>query len=123
MASLESPSLISQLYYVRAIKTSHTLIWAFFAASIVAIPICASLDKYGSAIVLAGIVLVEVVVLIYNGWRCPLTGIAARYTEDRRANFDIYLPQFLARYNKPIFGVLYAVGVLFTFIRWEGWVG
>jgi hypothetical protein len=29
--------------------------------------------------------------------RCPLTGIAARYTDDRRDNFDIYLPPWLAR--------------------------
>ena len=113
--------MISQSYHLRAIRTIHTLIWAFFATSIVAIPICASLDMYAKAVVLAGIVLVEVLVLIYNGWACPLTGIAARYTEDRRDNFDIYLPRVLARYNKQIFGSLYAAGVLFTFIRWAGW--
>jgi hypothetical protein len=39
-------------------------------------------------------------VLWLNGWRCPLTDVAARYTDDRRANFDIYLPEWLARYNE-----------------------
>ena len=61
-----------------------------------------------------GIVFIEVLVLIANKWRCPLTGVAARYTDDRRDNFDIYLPEWLARHNKLIFGVLYVVGVLVT---------
>jgi hypothetical protein len=53
------------------------------------------------------------VVLWLNRWSCPLTAVAARYTEDRRANFDIYLPEWLAQYNKQIFGSLYAVGVAY----------
>jgi len=44
--------------------------------------------------------------------------IAARYTDDRRANFDIYLPEWLARYNKEIFGPLYLAGVLLLVVRW-----
>jgi len=70
---------------------------------------------------LSGIVLVEVFVLAFNGWRCPLTAVAARYTDDRRDNFDIYLPQWLARYNKLVFGVLYVAGMLLTAVLWAGW--
>jgi hypothetical protein len=55
--------------------------------------------------------------------RCPLTGVAARFTDDRRDNFDIYLPLWLARYNKPIFGWLFAAGLAFTLARWLGWLG
>ncbi len=71
-----------------------------------------------AAFVLIGIVLVEVLVLVVNGMRCPLTGVAARYTADRRDNFDIYLPEWLARHNKTVFGLLYLAGVLFTIARW-----
>ena len=39
--------------------------------------------------------------------RCPLTDLAARYTDDRRANFDIYLPLWLAANNKRIFGSVF----------------
>ena len=56
--------------------------------------------------------------LVFNGWSCPLTSIAARYTDERRENFDIYLPKWLARNNKFIFGVLYIVGILLTAARW-----
>jgi hypothetical protein len=50
--------------------------------------------------------------------RCPLTDVAARYIEDRRDNFDIYLPIWLARHNKLIFGTLFAMGMLYTLIAW-----
>jgi hypothetical protein len=40
----------------------------------------------------AELVIGETVVLVLNGWRCPFTGVAARYTDDRRDNFDIFLP-------------------------------
>ena len=105
---------------LRAIKLVHTAVWAGFAGCIVAIPMLTLQGRFRLAAVLAVIVLGEVVVLAVNRWRCPLTPIAARYTEDRRANFDIYLPEWLARYNKEIFGPLYLAGVVFLVVRWVG---
>ena len=64
------------------------------------------------------LVSLEVLVLAANGWRCPLTPVAARYTDERRDNFDIYLPMWLARHNKTIFGALYVGGILFTLALW-----
>ena len=66
----------------------------------------------------ANIRVVEVVVLALNKWRCPLTALAARYTTDRRANFDIYLPEWLAKHNKVIFGTIYLVGVVIACAHW-----
>jgi len=103
---------------LRAIKLAHTVVWAGFAGCIAAIPALTVLGRFRPAALLALIVLGEVVVLAINRWRCPLTPIAARYTEDRRANFDIYLPEWLARYNKEIFGPLYLAGVMFLAVRW-----
>jgi len=57
-------------------------------------------------------------VLLLNGGRCPLTPVAARYTTDRRANFDIFLPEWLARHNKALFGSLYLAGSAFVVYRW-----
>jgi hypothetical protein len=39
--------------------------------------------------------------------------VAARYSGDRRANFDIDLPEWLARHNQRIFGSLYVIGVAY----------
>jgi hypothetical protein len=105
---------------LRVIRLVHTVVWAGFAACIAAIPVLTLQGRFCLAALLALIVLGEVVVLAINRWRCPLTPIAARYTDDRRANFDIYLPEWLARYNKEIFGPLYLAGVVFLAVRWLG---
>lgn len=104
-------------------KALHTVAWAFFAGCIVAIPACAARGDFRWAGALIAVVSVEVAVLALNRWRCPLTTVAARFTANRRDNFDIYLPAWLARYNKHIFGPLFVAGVLFTLARWRGWVG
>ena len=101
---------------LRQVKLLHTVVWAFFASCIVAIPIAAASGALGTALILAAVVAVEVVVLLFNGFKCPLTGVAARYTPERQDNFDIYLPLWLARHNKLIFGLLYLAGVVYTLI-------
>lgn len=101
-----------------AVKLVHTLAWAVFAGCIVAVPVFAWRREFRVASWLIGIVMLEVVVLGLNGMRCPLTAVAARYTDDRRDNFDIYLPLWLARYNKEVFGSLFAGGLVFTAWRW-----
>ena len=102
------------------IRLLHTFVWAGFAGCILAVPVFTLQGRFRAAALLALIVLGEVVVLAVNRWRCPLTPIAARYTQDRRANFDIYLPEWLARHNKQIFGPLYVAGVVWLVVRWMG---
>jgi len=104
---------------LESIKVVHTLIWAFFVSCIFAIPVCAWRGQTRDAAVLVGVVFLEVVVLVVNRWRCPLTGIAARYTDDRRDNFDIYLPEWIARHNKTIFGGIYLAGIVMTLALWS----
>jgi hypothetical protein len=105
---------------LKFVKVTHTLVWGFFAACIVAIPIVSLLGEHSAAGWLAAVVLIEVVVLAFNDMRCPLTAVAARYTADRRPNFDIYLPEWLAEYNKAVFGTLYVAGAAFALGRWLG---
>lgn len=73
-----------------------------------------------AATVLIGIVFIEVLVLLINGFRCPLTDIAGRYTEVRRDNFDIFLPEWVARHNKMNFGILYLAGIAVPVAVWLG---
>ena len=99
------------------------MIWAIFAASILAIPVFGWAEMYRQVIWLTVIVLVEILILVLNGWQCPLTGLAARHTDNRRDNFDIYLPAWLARHNKLIFGSLFIAGEAVVLLRWSGWMG
>ena len=93
-----------------AIKILHTAVWPIMAGSILALPITAMMRLFRWSAILTGLIVVECAVLAFNGGRCPLTDLAARYTAERADNFDIYLPLWLARYNKTIFGALFLAG-------------
>jgi hypothetical protein len=103
---------------LRIIKVAHTVAWAFFAGCILAIPYYAWRRRLEAASILIAIVTIEVAILMVNRMQCPLTGVASRYTDDRRDNFDIYLPVWLASHNKLIFGTLFGVGVAYTAVQW-----
>jgi hypothetical protein len=110
------PSSLSKL---RIIKVAHTAVWAGMVSCILGIPAAAWRGSFSTAAALAGVVLLEVLVLAFNKGVCPLTPMAARLTEVRRDNFDIYLPEWLARHNKGIFGTLYGLGVLVALLLWH----
>ncbi|HXS93337.1 MAG TPA: hypothetical protein VN736_01965 [Candidatus Limnocylindrales bacterium] len=92
--------------------------WIFFVGCILGIPIAGVLDRFRWAAALSGVVLVECAILALNRGQCPLTIVARRYTDERRENFDIYLPLWLARHNKRIFGTLFVLSELFVAVRW-----
>lgn len=100
------------------IKTVHTIAWALFVACILGIFYFAGRGRLLAAGLSIAAVMGEVAILAWNGMKCPLTAIAARYTDDREDNFDIYLPLRLARYNKEIFGSLYVAGIVYTLFVW-----
>ena len=102
---------------LRVIKLAHTVVWALLVAVILAIPVMAWQGRFTATALLTGVMVGEVLVLVVNGWRCPLTDLAARYTDDRRANFDIYLPLWLAANNKRIFGSIFAAALVFSIWR------
>ena len=94
------------------VKLVHTVIWAFLAACILMVPVFALAGYLHLSAVLSFLVLCEVAVLAANRMRCPLTDVAGRYTNDRADNFDIYLPLWLAKHNKQVFGALFVAGEL-----------
>lgn len=100
------------------IKLLHTVIWTIMAAAILTLPYTGLSEQFGWAFGLTLLVLVECLVLAVNKGRCPLTDLAERYTDERTDNFDIYLPAWLARHNKRIFGTLFVAGELFVVWRW-----
>lgn len=103
---------------LRFIKLSHTFVWAFFAACIGALPLAGLKRRFGWALALTSLIALECIILIANRRRCPLTDLAARFTDDRRENFDIYLPLCLARHNLAVFGCLSFLGELIVLWCW-----
>jgi hypothetical protein len=103
---------------LKTIKLAHTVIWAFLATSILVLPVAGVLRHSHLAAILSAVILFECGVLAVNGGRCPLSDLAARYTDKRTSNFDIYLPNWLARHNKTIFGSLFVVNELIVLWCW-----
>jgi hypothetical protein len=101
-----------------AIKLLHTAVWAVLAVSILALPVAAFTRRFHCAVMLTALIAFECAILAMNRGSCPMTDWAARSTDDRAANFDIYLPEWLARNNKVIFGTLFAVNELILLWRW-----
>ena len=80
------------------LKTIHTVIWvimttANFVAFYLAFVGRFNLWFFISIALIGG----EIVVILVNRWQCPLTDIMGRHTAERQANFDIYLPEWLAK--------------------------
>ena len=86
------------------IKLIHTIIWIFFNIVVFYMSYAVIVDKIDKWIWMGlGLFLLEGIVLLFFKMKCPLTVIARRYSDSPKENFDIYLPNWLAKYNKPIY--------------------
>lgn len=95
------------------IKTIHTAIWIFFNVVIFYLlyaVIAGKIDKW--IWIGLGLFLFEVIVLLTFKMKCPLTIIARRYSDSDKHNFDIYLPNWLAKRNKIIYFSLLVIIIL-----------
>jgi hypothetical protein len=66
-----------------------------------------NIDKY--VWIGIGLILLEGLVLLYFKKMCPLTIMARKYSESTKDNFDIYLPNWLARNNKLIYTAFFII--------------
>lgn len=98
---------------LRLIKIIHTIIWALMAGSNFLAFYFAFIGRFDAwFLVPASLLALEIFIIVINWWKCPITTIAEKYTQERKANFDIYLPKWLAKYNVQIFAGLMVVEVL-----------
>lgn len=82
------------------IKLLHTAVWAVMAGCILVLPLMCLFRRFDWVVILTLVILAECGVLALNQGRCPLTDLAAKFTKERTDNFDIFLPEWLARHNK-----------------------
>lgn len=90
------------------IKIIHTLVWLFFNVVIFYMLYAAIVGKIDRWLWMGyGLFILEGLVLICFRFYCPLTLLAKKYFDSSLPNFDIYLPQWLAKHNKVIYsGIL-----------------
>ena len=100
------------------IKVLHTLIWMFFVALIFYVVYSGISNKITLFTWIAiGFVFGEGLVLLLFKMFCPLTLIARKYSDSKKYNFDIFLPEWLARHNKLIFTTIFLLGVVVVLLR------
>ncbi len=104
---------------LKFLKTFHTSIWVVMAASNFLAFYFAYMGRFDGWFWVPALLLgFECVVIAANGWKCPITKVAEKYTDDRKPNFDIYLPEWLAKYNVKIFSVLIALEILIVLVKY-----
>jgi len=95
------------------VKVIHTTIWFLYVIIILYIAFAAITNKFDIVLLISIIlVILECLVLLMNKWICPFTTLAYKYTDEREVGFDIYLPKWLAKHNKTIFGSIFFVGII-----------
>jgi hypothetical protein len=103
---------------LRFIKIVHTAIWVFFNVVIFYMLYAVLANKVDRWLWIGyGLIALEAIVLLAFKWYCPLTVWARQYSDSTRANFDIYLPEWLAKYNKLIYTGIMVVIIALTVVR------
>ncbi|HEX5653238.1 MAG TPA: hypothetical protein VFX58_09200 [Chitinophagaceae bacterium] len=97
------------------IKSIHTLVWIFFNVVIFYMLYAVIVNKIDKWLWIGyGLFLIEGILLLVFKFFCPLTVIARKYSNSTKDNFDIYLPNWLAKYNKPVYTSLLGIIILIT---------
>jgi hypothetical protein len=101
-----------------AIKITHTLIWIFMVVVIFQVLYSGIFNQINNLTwICIAIIILEGIVLAIFKMQCPLTVLARKYSHSTKHNFDIYLPNWLARYNKQIFTSIFLVGLISVILR------
>jgi len=101
-----------------AVKIVHTLIWIFYNIVIFYLLYAVIVNKIDYWVWLCvGMVLLEGIVLLLFNWFCPLTVVARKYSDSTKSNFDIFLPNWLAKNNKLIYTSLFGIAIIILIYR------
>ncbi len=100
------------------VKSIHTLIWVFFNVVIFYMLYAVIRNKIDIWVWIGyGLVLLEGITLLAFKFFCPLTLIARKYSDSKKDNFDIYLPNWLAKYTKLIYTSIMVIILILTIYR------
>ncbi|MFZ1677211.1 MAG: hypothetical protein WAT91_08060 [Saprospiraceae bacterium] len=100
------------------VKSIHTLIWLGFNVVIFYLLYAVIVDKINKWVwICIGLITLEGLVLLVFKRMCPVTLIARKYSDSTMDNFDIYLPNWLAKYNKLIYTIIVGIALFILLVR------
>ncbi len=101
-----------------AIKIVHTIIWIFFNVVIFYMLYAVTLGEINFWLWIGyALIGLEIIVLLIFNFFCPLTIMARKYSDSSKNNFDIFLPEWLAKYNKQIYTIIIVIIIGLTIYR------
>lgn len=100
------------------IKILHTLIWLFFNIIIFYLLYAVIINKIDKWVwICLGLIILEGFILLIFKAVCPITLIAREYSDSNKDKFDIFLPNWLAKYNKPIYTTIVLIAIVILIYR------
>jgi hypothetical protein len=103
---------------LQMIKIIHTIIWLFFNVVIFYLLYAVIIDKVDKWVwICISLILLEGIILIVFKKMCPITLVARKFSTSQKDNFDIYLPNWLAKYNKEIYSTIVVIAILILTYR------
>ncbi|RTY94997.1 hypothetical protein [Flavobacterium sp. GT3R68] len=100
------------------IKLLHTIIWLIFNVIIFYFLYAVIIDKIDWKVwACLGILIAEGIILVVLKSFCPVTLLARKYSDCQKSNFDIYLPEWLAKYNKVIYTTIVLIAIVILIYR------
>ncbi|WP_462254749.1 hypothetical protein [Ferruginibacter sp.] len=103
------------------IKIIHTIICIFFNVVLFYMAYAVITNKIGKFVWIGiGLIILEGIVLLVFNKMCPLTIMARKFSDSNKDNFDIYLPEWLAKYNKQIYTAFFIIivcGIIYRLIN------
>ena len=89
---------MGDLAKLRMIKAIHTIVWLFYNVVIFYMLYAAISNRIDRWLWIGfGLIILEALILLICKFYCPLTILARKYSNEQTHNFDIYLPNWLAK--------------------------
>ena len=114
-STMQTTANISNKRKLVIIKVVHTIIWLFFNFVIFYMLYAVIVNKLDTWLWIGyGLFLLEGITLLMFKFFCPLTVMARKYSDSTKDNFDIYLPNWLAKYTKLIYTSILIIIIVIT---------
>jgi len=109
---------MTENFKLTTVKVIHTVIWLFFNVVIFYLLYAVIINRIDKWIwICIGLIALEGIILLVFKSMCPVTLIARKYSNSTKDNFDIYLPNWLAKYNKTIYTIIVLVAIAILIYR------
>ena len=114
----QDQNLVKKERKLLLIKVVHTVVWVFYNVVIFYLLYAVLANRIDKWVwICLGLIALEGLVLLVFNKMCPITVVARLYSDSSRDNFDIFLPNWLARYNKEIYTSIVVISVLILVYR------